>query len=209
TPLVGRDEELAQLEASFQRLSGNRAQVVAVVGEAGLGKSRLLYEFRRRLDCECVTFFEGRCSSLGQAVPYFPFITMLKLYFGLVPGDSVDAACTKVTAKLGEWSAEKAEREYPALSRLLGLRSPSAGGPVPGDLERLLVTRAEGSPFCVEEMTRSLIEEGYLVANGGARKLTRPVDEIRIPGTVQEVIAARLDRLGSPAKRVVQVAAVL
>ena len=309
TPLVGRDEELAQLKASFQRLAGNRAQVVAVVGEAGLGKSRLLYEFRRRLDCECVTFFEGRCSSLGQAVPYFPFITMLKLHFGLVSGDSVEAACTKVAAKLGDWSAEKAEREYPALSRLLGLRSAGAGepapeelkretfdavarlllgqsqqapvvvmledlhwiddasrelletlvariasapvmvvvthrpddraawrtraaltqlvlrrlpdehvramlhavagGPLPGDLERLLVAKVEGSPFCVEEITRSLIEEGYLVANGGARKLTRPVDEIRIPGTVQEVIAARLDRLGPPAKRVAQVAAVI
>ncbi len=84
-----------------------------------------------------------------------------------------------------------------------------AGGPLPGELERLLVAKVEGSPFCVEEITRSLIEEGYLVANGGARKLTRPVDEIRIPGTVQEVIAARLDRLGPPAKRVVQVAAVI
>src|SRR5207249_3742127 len=80
---------------------------------------------------------------------------------------------------------------------------------LPGELERLLVAKAEGSPFCVEEITRSLIEEGYLVANGGGRKLTRPVDEIRIPGTVQEVIAARLDRLGPPAKRVAQVAAVI
>src|SRR5262249_26244263 len=48
TPLVGRDEELAQLAACFERLEGNLAQVVAVVGEAGLGKSRLLYEFRER-----------------------------------------------------------------------------------------------------------------------------------------------------------------
>src|SRR3989454_5820698 len=84
-----------------------------------------------------------------------------------------------------------------------------AGGPLPGELERLLVAKVEGSSFCVEEITRSLIEEGYLVANGGPRKLTRPLEEIRIPGTVQEVIAARLDRLGPPAKRVVQVAAVL
>src|SRR5207247_613738 len=60
-----------------------------------------------------------------------------------------------------------------------------------------------------EEITRSLIEEGYLVANGGGRKLTRPVDEIRIPGTVQEVIAARLDRLGLPADHRGQLARVL
>src|SRR5437899_2692101 len=54
TPLVGRDEELAQLEASFQRLAGNRAQVVAAVGEAGLGKSRLLSASRRRPGAACV-----------------------------------------------------------------------------------------------------------------------------------------------------------
>jgi tetratricopeptide (TPR) repeat protein len=84
-----------------------------------------------------------------------------------------------------------------------------AGGPLPEQLERLLVAKAEGSPFCAEEITRSLIEEGYLVQNGGGRKLTRPLEEIRIPGTVQEVIAARLDRLSPAAKRVVQVAAVL
>ncbi|HLY38197.1 MAG TPA: hypothetical protein VKU61_09180, partial [Candidatus Binatia bacterium] len=70
--------------------------------------------------------------------------------------------------------------------------------------------KAEGSPFCAEEITRSLLEEGYLAPNGGGvRKLTRPLEEIRIPGTVQEVIAARLDRLAPSAKRVVQVAAVL
>src|SRR5205809_1577480 len=95
TPLVGGDGELAQLEASFQRLTGNRAEVVGVGGEAGLGKTRLLYEFRRRLVGEPAIFFEGRCSALGQAAPYFPFIYMLKHYFGLVPGDTADAACAK------------------------------------------------------------------------------------------------------------------
>jgi class 3 adenylate cyclase/tetratricopeptide (TPR) repeat protein/ABC-type lipoprotein export system ATPase subunit len=309
TPLVGRDEELAQLDACFRRLGGNLAQVVVVVGEAGLGKSRLLYEFRRRLDGEQVTFFEGRCSALGQGAPFFPFVTMLKQYFGLAPDDTVEAACAKVSAVLGDGSAEMAEQEYPALSRLLGLRRASAGEPeaealkretfdavtrllvaesdeapvvmmvedlhwlddasrelletvvsrlerarvmvvvthrpedragwrtraaltqlvlrrlsdddvrtvfravaggaLPEQLEHLLVAKAEGSPFCAEEITRSLVEEGYLVQNGGGRKLTRPIEEIRIPGTVQEVIAARLDRLPAAAKRVVQVAAVL
>src|SRR5262249_40083302 len=84
-----------------------------------------------------------------------------------------------------------------------------AGGGLPEALERLLVAKAEGSPFCAEEITRSLIEEGYLARSGSGRRLTRPLDEIRIPGTVQEVIAARLDRLDPPAKRVVQIAAVL
>jgi tetratricopeptide (TPR) repeat protein len=84
-----------------------------------------------------------------------------------------------------------------------------AGGPLPPELEQLILTKAEGSPFLAEEVTRSVLEEGNLTRDDGAHVLTRPVDEIRIPGTVQEVIAARLDRLGAEAKRVLQVAAVL
>ena len=73
-----------------------------------------------------------------------------------------------------------------------------------------ILSKAEGSPFFAEEITRSLLEEGYLTRVTTATcRLTRPVEEIRIPGTVQEVIAARLDRLGAEAKRVLQVAAVL
>jgi class 3 adenylate cyclase/tetratricopeptide (TPR) repeat protein len=308
TPLVGRSEELSQLGACFRRLGGGLAQVVGVVGDAGLGKSRLVYEFRRRLEAEPVTFFEGRCSALGQAVPYSPFLSMLKQYFGVLPGDDFDTVCAKFAERLGP-DMHKVGEEYPALGPLLGFRTKHgrtagpddlkretfdavtrlvlgksdglpvvmviedlhwiddasrelleslvarlatanlmvlvthrpddraiwrtraaltqiviprlsdadvrtivravAGGALPEQLERLLVDKAEGSPFCAEEITRALIEEGYLATNGGGARLTRPLDEIRIPGTVQEVIAARLDRLGAPAKRVVQIAAVL
>src|SRR5262249_43324600 len=68
TPLVGRGPELEQLRTSYRRLDGG-AQVVAVVGEAGLGKSRLLYEFRHRLGTDAAVFFEGRCSSMSRALP--------------------------------------------------------------------------------------------------------------------------------------------
>src|SRR5207249_10575038 len=64
TPLVGRDEELAQLQACFRRLEGSQAQVVAVVGGAGLGNSRLLHEFRRRLEREPVLLLDGRRRAL-------------------------------------------------------------------------------------------------------------------------------------------------
>jgi tetratricopeptide (TPR) repeat protein len=306
---MGRDAELAQLGACFDRLESGLAQVVAVVGDAGLGKSRLVYEFKRRIQTRPVTFFDGRCSSLGQGVPYTPFLGLLKHYFGLVPGESVEQACAKVDARLGP-RAKKAEGAFPALTRLLGLRlddgdgapaaeevkretleaitglllkesetapavvtledlhwidEPSrelldsllarlvharamvlvthrpddraswrtraaltqlvlgrlpddavrsiaravAGGPLPEALEGLVVAKTEGSPFYAEEFTRALVEEGSLVPNGGVPRLTRPVEEIRIPGTVQEVIAARLDRLGPQGKRVVQAAAIL
>src|SRR6185369_15083138 len=74
--------------------------------------------------------------------------------------------------------------------------------------EQRILAKADGSPFFAEEITRSLAEEGYLAREDGHTRVTRPIDEILIPGSVREVIAARLDRLGAAAKRVAQLAAV-
>ena len=84
-----------------------------------------------------------------------------------------------------------------------------AGGPLPVELERRILQKAEGNPFFTEEITRTLVEEGYLLRSDGQVRLTRPVEQIRMPETVEELIGARLDRLAPQAKRVVQVAAVL
>jgi len=83
-----------------------------------------------------------------------------------------------------------------------------AGGALPTELEKRILAKADGSPFFAEEITRSLAEEGYLAREDGHTRVTRPIDEILIPGSVREVIAARLDRLGAAAKRVAQLAAV-
>jgi class 3 adenylate cyclase/tetratricopeptide (TPR) repeat protein len=308
TPFVGRARELEELLASQQRVRGGAPQVVAVVGEAGAGKSRLLYEFRRRLADEPVVLLEGRCSTLGRAVPYGPFVAMFRDFFGLVPGEDLDGAVEKAFAKAGSWRDEP-ELARRLVARLLGMpgahekdgedldlkrasfdavtglvlsesqRAPVvivvedvhlmddgsrelleallarlgnarvmvvvsqrpddgltwqtsaafvqlvlrrlpdaevrtlveavAGGAVPDELASLLVARIDGSPFFAEEITRMLVEEAYIVADGGYCRLSRPLDEVRIPGRVEEVVAARLDRLGPSSKRVVQVAAVL
>ncbi len=84
-----------------------------------------------------------------------------------------------------------------------------AGGRLPHALEERILGRAEGNPFFAEEITRALVDDGYLLRGDGHIRLTRPVAEIGIPDTVQELIGARLDRLGPHAKRVAQVAAVL
>ncbi|HZP42885.1 MAG TPA: adenylate/guanylate cyclase domain-containing protein [Candidatus Binatia bacterium] len=308
TPFVGRPEELALVEGAFRRL-GTQAQVVAVVGDAGCGKSRLVYEFKRRLAGEPAVFFEARCSAMNQAAPFHPFVSMLRAYFGLRPGDPPDAARAKVAARLGKCDDEL-ERRFPLLGRFMAdvprdgraealpdelqresfeavtglllreaervpvvlliedvqwIDEPSrellarlvagldrarvlvllthrphdhaawqttaaftqivlrpladadvatiiraiAGGALPHELEARLVAKADGSPFFAEEMTHGLREEGYLLCGSGACRVTRPVEEIPVPGTIQEVIAARLDRLTPAAKRVIQVAAVL
>ena len=66
-----------------------------IVGEAGIGKSRLLYEFRRRLDDQAI-WIEGRCMSLGQSIAFHPVIDMLKRTFRLEEGDTEAAIKPKI-----------------------------------------------------------------------------------------------------------------
>ena len=84
-----------------------------------------------------------------------------------------------------------------------------ADGELPAELEELILKKAEGMPLFTEEMTRALIEDGHIEKRGDRLHPTRPVEEISVPGTVQEVIAARVDRLGTESKYVLQVASVL
>jgi tetratricopeptide (TPR) repeat protein len=80
---------------------------------------------------------------------------------------------------------------------------------IPGELQQLIVTKAEGNPFFIEEVSKSLLESGVLRRQNGGYDLARPVHEIRIPDTIQEVILSRLDRLQGQARDAVQRAAVI
>jgi class 3 adenylate cyclase/tetratricopeptide (TPR) repeat protein len=75
-------------------------------------------------------------------------------------------------------------------------------------LKRLIIERTEGNPFFMEETVQVLLDEGALVRNG-AVKLTRPLGELRIPPTVQAILAARIDRLPPDGKELLQKLAVI
>jgi predicted ATPase len=77
------------------------------------------------------------------------------------------------------------------------------------DLKRRLIERTEGNPFFLEESVRSLAETRALVGEQGAYHLTEPVHAIQVPATVQVILAARIDRLPSDDKRLLQTAAVI
>ncbi|MGH8067245.1 MAG: adenylate/guanylate cyclase domain-containing protein [Candidatus Entotheonellia bacterium] len=83
TSFVGRRRELDLLEALLAKTKGGHGQIVGLVGEAGVGKSRLLLEFRRLLQGEHVTYLEGRCLSYGQSILYLPLVDILKRYFAI------------------------------------------------------------------------------------------------------------------------------
>jgi predicted ATPase len=95
TPYVGRERELRLLHECFERARAGQGQVVFVVGEPGIGKSRLLYEFRRRLGDEA-TWLEGRCISFGRSIALHPVIDMMKRTFRIEEADSEAVIADKV-----------------------------------------------------------------------------------------------------------------
>jgi class 3 adenylate cyclase/tetratricopeptide (TPR) repeat protein len=87
TPFVGRERELELLLDGFERTKRGRGQAFSIVSEAGIGKSRLLYEFRKAISNEDMMFLEGRCLSYSTAVTYHPVIDIIRANFDIREGD--------------------------------------------------------------------------------------------------------------------------
>jgi class 3 adenylate cyclase/tetratricopeptide (TPR) repeat protein len=87
TPFIGRERELELLLDCFERSKAARGQAISIMGEAGVGKSRLLYEFRKAVSNEDITFQEGKCLSYSRNVAYHPVIDIVKANFDITEGD--------------------------------------------------------------------------------------------------------------------------
>src|SRR5215510_135826 len=311
TPFVGREHELALLQERWAEARAGRGQVVCLMGEAGIGKSRLLLEFQRRLPDKPVTWLTGRCISYGKEMAYLPIIDLLKHNFQVEEGDddaTISAKIEQGMVALGEelqpaipyikyllsvppgddavlrmdaqqrrlklfealrammlqggqrrplvlavedlhWIDKTSEEvllyladslptarvlllvtyrpgyENPFGERTyttrLGLRTLSdrdslrlAAGMLvmaefPPELRDLIVRRAEGNPFFLEEVLTSLLEVEALRQRNGSYVLTRHIAEIYVPDTIQDVIMARIDRLEEVPKKALQLASVI
>src|SRR5919201_1156571 len=126
---IGRVDELAALRAPLAKAEAGHGQVVGLVGEPGIGKSRLLYEFRRSLGDRPITYLEGRCLSYGGTIPYLPIIDLVRANCAIGEGDAPEAAAARVRFGLQEVGLDPDRHAYYIL-RLLGL-----GGDA--ELERL------------------------------------------------------------------------
>ncbi|MGH8069087.1 MAG: adenylate/guanylate cyclase domain-containing protein [Candidatus Entotheonellia bacterium] len=310
TPFVGRDRELQLLLECFEKARAGDGQVVFIVGEPGIGKSRLLLEFRRRLGDEA-TWLEGRAMSFGRTIAFHPLIDMLRRNFRIEEGDSEVTIVTKIergVLRLGEdlrptlpylryllsvdpgdpavLSMDPQQRRgeiFDALRRLtvrasevrpqvavyedghwmdqatetyllftadsiptsrvlriltyrtgysqpfgertyhtrIALNTLStehsveiaqallATESLPEELKALIVRKAEGNPFFVEEVVKSLQEVGALRRTEGSYVLAKRLEEIVVPDTIQDVIMARIDRLEEAPKRTLQLASVI
>jgi class 3 adenylate cyclase len=125
-PFVGRERELRLVKELFHASAEQaRAQLVQITGIAGIGKSRLAWEFFKYLDglAENVWWHRGRCLAYGEGVAYWALAEMVRTRAGILEGEDTESARKKLAACLTERVADADERAWigPRLGNLLGL----------------------------------------------------------------------------------------
>jgi len=121
TPFIGRERELELLLDGFQRAKLSKGQAFSIISEAGCGKSRLLYEFRKAVANEDINFLEGKCLSYSRGVAYHPVIDILKSNFDIREGEGDQEIREKVKKGLGLIGADEAST-LPYLLELLSVK---------------------------------------------------------------------------------------
>ena len=121
TPFVGRERELELLLDGFERSKAGRGQAFSIIAEAGVGKSRLLYEFRKAVSNEDIMFQEGKCLSYSRGVVYHPVIDIVKSNFDIMEGDGGSEIREKLKRGLNALDADEAST-LPYLLELLSVK---------------------------------------------------------------------------------------
>jgi hypothetical protein len=127
SPFVGRERELMLLDALLDQVQEGRGQVVGLVVAPGMGKSRLLDEFRQRLTEQPIQWAAGHCLAYGSGIPYLPMLDLLREYCGISVEDDAETRLTKVRARLQQAGLDP-DTSLPYLLHLLGL--PVDAGPL-------------------------------------------------------------------------------
>ena len=325
SPMIGRDDQLARLSALFSVARARQGRIVSVLGEPGIGKSRLLAEFRAAVEAvePSARWVEGRCLSYGQTLPYHLVLDLVRSMFGV--NASADEPETRAALGRGlrELLGESWAEPYSYLGHLLSIqlepemqarisalqgetmkryvsslataiRAQSVGAPMvlvcedlhwadpasvdtllallpllsdlpvvcistsrversadgwrlitgardlfgdalseirldplssedsrtlvanllqieslPVATRELILTKAEGNPFFVEEVIRMLVDRGMIVRQADRWIATASVAEVEIPDTLQGLLLARIDRLPAESRRTLRVASVI
>jgi len=311
TPFIGRERELELLIDGFERAKQGRGQAFSIMGEAGVGKSRVSYEFRKAVENEDVTFLEGKCLSYSQGVAYHPIIDLYKSNFDIRESDSDEQIKEKVRGGLKQIDVDEAST-LPYLLELLSvkdsgidqipmspegkkdrmietmIRIPLKGSEIrplimviedlhwmdkssenvlkyllesisgarilliftyrpefvhtwggrsyhnqvnlnrlsnreslvmanyllgtediESDLENLILEKTEGIPFFIEEFLKSFKDLKIIERKDNRYHLTKDIQDVSIPSTIQDVIMARVDSLPEGTKEVLQTASVI
>jgi transcriptional regulator with AAA-type ATPase domain/tetratricopeptide (TPR) repeat protein len=181
SPFLGRERELATLRAVLAQVESGRGQVVGIVGEPGMGKSRLLEEWRQHLSAHGVASLVGDCLSYGNTTPYLPVLDLLRAHCGITPADGVHAIVEKVHAGLRAVGMAPAT-DTPYLLYLLG---------VPAETEHLVGI----SPETLKAKTFEALQQLSL-HRSQRHPLLIAVENLHwIDPTSEEFFASLVDRL--------------
>jgi len=182
TPFVGRERELELLLDGFERSKLGRGQAFSIVSEAGLGKSRLLYEFRKAIANENVTFLEGRCLSYHRGAAYHVIIDIMKSNFNIREGDT----------------ESKIEERLKKGLKGLGVDVPST---LPYLLELLSVkdSGVDGTPMSREARKDRIIEalKCITIKSSGIRPLIMAFEDLQsVDKSSEDTLKSLLENIG-------------
>ena len=181
SPFVGRTHELFELHEALEHAEQSRGQAVSLVGEPGMGKSRLLIEFRQTLADRDVVCLEGACLSYGTAIPYLPILDLLRGAFGIVESDTPEIVATKAARGADELGADR-DATVPYVLHLLGVKEGTAS------LEAL-------SPETIKSRTSEMLRQLVLRASR-RRPLVVMVEDLHwIDRASEEFLADLVDVL--------------
>jgi serine/threonine protein kinase/tetratricopeptide (TPR) repeat protein len=177
TAFTGRDRELATLHRCLEDALDGDGQLVTVTGDPGLGKSRLLHEFRHALQQREVRVLMGRCQSYGGGVAYLPFIEILRDGLGLSDAGDVEVAAARIRA-----ISPTLEEFIPLYLHLLSIRTTAY--PVPrhlhGDAFRLAMQEALAAILTLgaPAVRTAIVLEDWHWADEASQAVLRQVAEV-------------------------------
>jgi ABC-type oligopeptide transport system substrate-binding subunit/class 3 adenylate cyclase len=185
TPLVGRERELGQLIDALDGLRDGAGGVVFILGEAGIGKTRLLAELHATYEG---SWLEGRCVSYGASLPYWPFRDLLRDWLGAADDDPELRVRVRLRRALNELFGARTLEIYPYLCSLLGLV------PEPDAAERL----ADLAPEALQYRTFEVVDE-LLVRLAADRPLVLLIDDLHWADPTSVQLVERLLAIGEHA----------
>jgi class 3 adenylate cyclase/tetratricopeptide (TPR) repeat protein len=121
TRFVGRKNSMAALMEAYEKVKSGSGQVVGLVGEAGVGKSRILFEMRGMLPQGEYSYLEGRCIHFGGSMIYLPILDILRSYFEIKDGDLELTIKKKTEEKIIDFD-EKLKGVLPPIHELLSIK---------------------------------------------------------------------------------------
>ena len=123
--MVGRDTELDQLEAQVQQLIAGSGGVINIIGEAGIGKSRLMAELKQRAAIRQVLLLEGRAISMGRNLSFHPMVDLLKQWTRIKVEHDAEEAFVRLGAAIMDLFGKQAGELLPFVATLMGLGMPA------------------------------------------------------------------------------------